>query len=1016
MKTKKKSIIKQSKRKFNFKIFLLLLVLCLGGYFLYKNLASPADIYVVTGDGLEAEEAAFIKKTTVKKGAPAPVVKVTVERPDGQQFTSKVTLKKSDNAENEDTNNNGKKNETSDFAAQISNQVLKDNGEAPLVYANGTPVQSAIDSPSQQAGATVTTTNGGTCSAGGSPVLEGTWVATGRIYNDDSSQRECVKCGAGGKYEGSMSCSAAFKQGLPMVLPTGGGVPYTGKDISVKACFIKVNGSFVQVGAGYSSDGSVCTPDGKMTKSTDALGLMDKYCKDANPTFVYKDGKCQDNSAQIALEAAKKSEDELKRAEAEKKERTENCIKSGYTTWNPKTRVCEGKNEVDIKYRTNYDTESECKTKAGKSDVCKAIQGGGYGIVPASSNISSISYNSGTTSGRPSSLTNNIYKDENTCKLALKGGEVCQVSSSGSFGSTGNGYTIVADKSAANTKDRTKYVEYTFGSPSNTGNTPSSTGNNDTLVTSENPDRAIDRDQEETTQVALNVGESCGSGYLTWGCKDKCGGHFTTINVEVNGGFDYKSNYCGSPEDIAKLGITNSYTVVKETVLPSSSTSQNQTAGTTLSNSNSSSDVGQNGNTIGSKSTGESCSNSLIGNTCKFCAGGNFSLVGRGSSRTAMCGTESEVTALVNKPQVLTPPIITEPSGKGTQAAGSWVDNADKCQYGGTKSEASDTFYVCNFKDGTNPWGVGESNGLAPAKVVGMEAEQISSKPTGESCSNSLIGNTCKFCEGGNFSLVSRGSSRTAMCGTESEVTALVNKPQVLTPPIITEPSGKGTQAAGSWVDNADKCQYGGTKSEASDTFYVCNFKDGTNPWGVGDGSDANAATITQSAIPSVASQTIASAGVGATVGGVVAGGLCALGVTIAGGGIGIAAAFPAYTTCAAVGATVVGSITGVTSYANASAAQEGIAQPSSSLNTSGNPSGNPSTPIIDSDNIRPASVKSKEVLFKASDGNLPTDLYMDVYVHPSGKYYNDSFCDDNSDCLSNHCNMPTFGSWSCQD
>lgn len=114
---------------------------------------------------------------------------------------------------------------------------------------------------------------------------------------------------------------------------------------------------------------------------------------------------------------------------------------------------------------------------------------------------------------------------------------------------------------------------------------------------------------------------------------------------------------------------------------------------------------------------GESCSNSFLGNTCRFCPGGNFSIVSRGAGRTTLCGTQSEVENIVNRSASATNPIITQPSGTGTLTAGSMTDNADRCQYGGTKAQTSDTMYVCNFKDGTNPWHIGEPIETTPASV-----------------------------------------------------------------------------------------------------------------------------------------------------------------------------------------------------------------------------------------------------------------------------------------------------------
>ena len=70
---------------------------------------------------------------------------------------------------------------------------------------------------------------------------------------------------------------------------------------------------------------------------------------------------------------------------------------------------------------------------------------------------------------------------------------------------------------------------------------------------------------QASTEQGKNVGESCGSGWLTWGCNNKCGGVYTTAEFyQMGQAGSYKQSYCGTAEDLNAKNFTNLKGIVKE--------------------------------------------------------------------------------------------------------------------------------------------------------------------------------------------------------------------------------------------------------------------------------------------------------------------------------------------------------------------------------------------------------------------------------------------------------------------
>ena len=178
-----------------------------------------------------------------------------------------------------------------------------------------TPVKDA-----QPAAPAQTNTGSGTCGGGNIPVKDGQWVATGRAYNGNTDQRECVQCnGKTGRYEGSKACDVVYKDNpLNTVLPQGAGYQYTSgnKDVTTsipKNC-VTVSGN---IPTGNKNEKGEYCYDGTWIEKPKAPLLETPFCN-KNLIFSLDTGKCVTGQAFC-----------------------DNTNSVGSTTWNISKKICD---------------------------------------------------------------------------------------------------------------------------------------------------------------------------------------------------------------------------------------------------------------------------------------------------------------------------------------------------------------------------------------------------------------------------------------------------------------------------------------------------------------------------------------------------------------------------------------------------------------------------------------------------------------------------------------------------
>lgn len=239
------------------------------------------------------------------------------------------------------------------------------------------------------------------------------WTGTGRDLNSGAKQRECVYIDENCNHGPAVACDVVYKEDpTKVILPVSAGKEYY---------------------AGLKDD----TPKPKEN--------------------------CYDQSGVIMVTGDKNGEERCLNGDWQP-DRSKTC--SSNQTYNSSTNACDTPPRpievdvpsgaeipsgaeptiVDIKYRTNYSTEAECKDRAG-TDLCKVIQGGGYGIVPKGSNITAISYNSGAAAGIiPNATTLTTYSSSSLCS---EGKYTC-TPSAGKWVRTGLTTYIFGDQSTYN--------------------------------------------------------------------------------------------------------------------------------------------------------------------------------------------------------------------------------------------------------------------------------------------------------------------------------------------------------------------------------------------------------------------------------------------------------------------------------------------------------------------------------------------------------------------------------------
>lgn len=498
-------------------------------------------------------------------------------------------------------------------------------GQPPVQPGAAAPVASVL-----QPVAPVTLKKDSCAIGNGVKVAPGSFVATGAGLDDKGqrctsggcSKRECVEILDGCGHGRVVACDVQYAiNPSSVVLPVSAGSEYIigMTDAEVKAEQVKdKNFKKPEIDKNcYDKGGTIRTTG---TQLDDQRCVDGSWQKDAS-TIACPAYKIYYPLTNTCVDKPGPTKEEIEAAEKATKAAAEKAAKE------EADKLKAEKDRITKPY-----ADKGCGSALKSNEQCVQIQGSTqYGIVTKDF-AGAISYNSGATAGRPSSLTNNIYNDENTCKLALKGGEVCQVSSSGSFGSTGNGYTIVADKSAANTKDRAKYVEYTFGSTTAGNNSQNSVSPQDVEARNVGASFSFGSPEpidDNSSDKIYKPGERCGGSDnsimfgqlpLTNTCQRKCeGGVFTTIKTGTLG--LNKILVCGETNDTSVLTTLN---VIS------------------LDESNAQI-VKDNSAELTSKLLSE-CSNDFGSkNLCNRCEGGVVTTLDYGDSQKRYCGTQDQI-------------------------------------------------------------------------------------------------------------------------------------------------------------------------------------------------------------------------------------------------------------------------------------------------------------------------------------------------------------------------------------
>lgn len=133
------------------------------------------------------------------------------------------------------------------------------------------------------------TTGNGQCGTLGSPVKEGTWVATGANFDGskegDTGARACVKCGSSGYEKTVKNCADLFMgiglgPGETVVLPPDAGWQYTGlpKGRVANSCFSNDGGDWAQVGVGSTSSKGRCGTSGNWVDNKTYNEQISTFC------------------------------------------------------------------------------------------------------------------------------------------------------------------------------------------------------------------------------------------------------------------------------------------------------------------------------------------------------------------------------------------------------------------------------------------------------------------------------------------------------------------------------------------------------------------------------------------------------------------------------------------------------------------------------------------------------------------------------------------------------------------
>jgi len=226
---------------------------------------------------------------------------------------------------------------------------------------------------------------------------------------------------------------------------------------------------------------------------------------------------------------------------------------------------------------------------------------------------------------------------------------------------------------------------------------------------------------QTSTEQGKNVGESCGSGWLTWGCNNKCGGVYTTAEFyQMGQAGSYKQSYCGTAEDLKARGFTNLKNIVKEhSSAPSSANSE--------STNTSSSDKETIFATNSDKSALEQCYDMLeINKDLGTCVEGEIDASGKTTYRYI-----PDPTASNNETSVLLK------DGESCVGGSNSSCNSGDCR--SIRNESGSRDWYCmkprTVRDIINPGGYKNGSGCSPIKPNECESGY---------CADNLFNNTCE--------------------------------------------------------------------------------------------------------------------------------------------------------------------------------------------------------------------------------------------------------------------------------
>lgn len=842
---KKRIVSKAKPKKINLKLIFagLAVVLAVGGYALYRNSQEIPSINLA--DGLEAEEAAFLSKTikTTTPAAPAPQIKVTTKNTAGQEVTKTVSVARVQKAAKDETEMKKLKAEI----AQTGIVVNKDN----VVIKNETYIAPTSD---ENAGSGLPSSSA-TCQTLGAPVAYGTWVSTGEANGnkiDGVEGRNCVMCGEKG-YEGSMDCRDVIAQGKPIVLPTGGGLAYTGYKETMSSCIAKVNGIFMNVAVGRKADSGYCGPDGVVYSEADTKAKLASFCGRVLPNSIWDGSKCV-----------------AKIAEA-----------TGNSNANQGDKPCEGDGLV-------MTADGKCHSQAfldAQNSAGSAISAEAAAKALAAKELAL-------------AIASQSYAGKADCDKAIFGRSTLECYATGPLNS--QTYAV-----------RTKTTTYI----------------------------ACPMVSESVKDVMVDLKKGCGT--VPGSIAAAAAKNVKFVSGALIGGETTKKltdcRFGGTPSRGAGLStefICNDYTGKT----PTTTTDETTTTTTTPVQNNSA----------------PSSVQAVLVET------------GKGNNKEF---------------------VKYAPNGK--RYDDSYCTNSSECLEG---SYCKPYNFINNPKSHCEPIVNSSSN---QSQDTGNEEAKV--KKTGDTCSNGLVFNTCKLCPGAiSMSSTLNGKNIMYYCGNTTEIDSLVNgklptatlasykfeKPQNLEETWVSFPSGNQPvyiSEDGKYYNDS----YCNDNSQCASQY--CKMSFGIEPSCQEKGETNNSVpiptVIKNVELPSKGAQVVGRAATWGAVGGVVAGGICGLGVTIAGGGIGVAAAFPAYTVCAAWGASIGATVGGVSTYVNS--------QPDNPPQESG-------VSVYD------PPVDISETWLRANETR--TGRSEPIFENSDGKRYNTSYCDTPTECLSNNC------------